>query len=58
MLEQNKELKLLDLKQCGSVAEIVQGMNRCSFGARMLGEVTAKLTQWISNENPPVYSIF
>ncbi len=54
MLEQNKELKLLDLKQCGSVAEIVQGMNRCSFGARMLGEVTAKLTQWITNENPPV----
>ena len=54
MLEKNKELKLLDLKQCDSVAEIVQGMNRCSFGARMLGEVTAKLSQWITNQNPPV----
>lgn len=54
MLEKNKELKLLDLKKCDSVAEIVQAMNRCSFGARMLGEVTAKLSQWIINQNPPV----
>lgn len=28
MLEKNKELKLLDLKKCSSVAEIVQGMNQ------------------------------
>ena len=54
MLEKNKELKLLELKKCGSVAEIVQEMNRCSCGARMLGEVTAKLSQWITNQNPPV----
>ena len=54
MLENNKELTLLDLQKCGSVAEIVQGMNRCSFGARMLGEVTAKLSQWITNQNPPI----
>ena len=54
MLANTKELKLLDLKQCDSVATIVQGMNRCSFGARMLGEVTAKISQWITNQDPPV----
>ena len=54
MLAQNKELKLLDLQQCDSVAEIVQGMNQCSFGARMLGEVTAKLSHWITHQKPPV----
>lgn len=49
-----KELKLLDLRKCDSVAEIVLGMNQCSFGARMLGEVTEKISQWIRNQNPPV----
>ena len=48
------ELKLLDLKQCDSVGDIVLGMGHCSFGARMLGEVTLKLSQWIQANNPPV----
>ncbi|ELS03887.1 deoxyhypusine synthase [Xenococcus sp. PCC 7305] len=54
MLVNRKELKLLDLQQCDSVGEIVQGMNQCSFGARMLGEVTVKLSHWITQQNPPV----
>ena len=54
MLEKNQELKLLDLKKCGSVADIVRGMNQCSFGARMLGEVTAKISQWLTEENTPI----
>ncbi|MGK7874224.1 MAG: deoxyhypusine synthase family protein [Xenococcaceae cyanobacterium] len=48
-----KELKLLELKKCNSVADIVEGMILCSFGARMLGEVTAKISEWITNEKPP-----
>ena len=52
--QDTKELRLLDLKKCDSVAEIVAGMSRCSFGARMLGEVTAKISQWITDKNSPV----
>ena len=44
-----KELKLLDLKKCTSVGDIVKAMTLCSFGARMLGEVSEKLTRWIEN---------
>lgn len=48
------ELKLLDLKQCDSVKDIVIAMGSCSFGARMLGEVTLKLSQWIKHKKQPV----
>jgi hypothetical protein len=39
-------LELLDLGKCRTVSQIVDGMSRCAFGARMLGEVAAKLTAW------------
>lgn len=51
---ENKELKLLDLKQCSSVADIVEGMSKCSFGARMLGEVTGRISQWIVEKDAPI----
>ena len=38
-----EELKPLDLRQCHTVGEIVEGMRFCSFGARMLGEVAYTL---------------
>jgi deoxyhypusine synthase len=47
-------LKLLDLGQCDSVGTIVQGMNQCSFGARMLGEVTGQIQDWIVAGKPPM----
>src|SRR6187399_872790 len=40
-------LERLDLRKCTSVGTIVLAMNRCSFGARMLGEVALKLRDWI-----------
>jgi len=49
-----KQLKLLDLKKCNSVADIVEGMTLCSFGARMLGEATAKISEWITQKKPPL----
>lgn len=39
-------LEMLDLTKCRTVSDIVDGMSRCAFGARMLGEVAAKLTKW------------
>lgn len=39
-------LALLDLSSCHTVSEIVDGMAQCSFGARMLGEAAATLTEW------------
>jgi deoxyhypusine synthase len=39
-------LELLDLGKCETVSDIVDGMSRCAFGARMLGEVAATLTAW------------
>ena len=38
-------LELLALGKCQTVSEIVDGMSRCAFGARMLGEVAATLTE-------------
>ncbi|HVS70965.1 MAG TPA: deoxyhypusine synthase family protein [Phycisphaerae bacterium] len=47
-------LELLDLGKCGTVGEIVDGMSRCAFGARMLGEVAATLTGWCVGGEKPV----
>lgn len=49
-----KELELLDLQKCHSVADIVSAMSRCSFGARMLGEVTVKISEWIIKKELPI----
>jgi deoxyhypusine synthase len=49
-----EELKSLDLRRCESVAEIVEGMRHCAFGARMLGEVAYNLCQMITAEKKPI----
>src|SRR5438046_1100055 len=46
-------LELLDLSKCQTVSDIVDGMSRCAFGARMLGEVAATLTQWCFETKKP-----
>ncbi len=40
-------LERLDLRTCTTVGDIVLAMSRCSFGARMLGEVAQKTLGWI-----------
>ncbi len=47
-------LKLLDLQKCNTVNDIVTGMSKCSFGARMLGEVADTLTSMIQSRHKPV----
>ncbi len=42
-LRKLEELALLDLRKCNTIDEIVTAMGKCSFGARMLGEVTDTL---------------
>jgi deoxyhypusine synthase len=49
-----EELKSLDLRQCGSVGDIVEGMRLCAFGARMLGEVAGTIRQMIASKETPV----
>lgn len=49
-----EELKSLDLRHCGSVADIVDGMRYCAFGARMLGEVARTLYQMITENKQPI----
>ena len=46
-------LELLDLEKCRTVGQIVDGMSRCAFGARMLGEVAATLTGWCGEAPKP-----
>ncbi|PIN86637.1 hypothetical protein COV19_03940 [Candidatus Woesearchaeota archaeon CG10_big_fil_rev_8_21_14_0_10_44_13] len=46
-----EELKLLDLRGCSTVSEIVAGMERCSFGARMLGEIASTLASFASSKD-------
>jgi deoxyhypusine synthase len=49
-----EELKSLDLRHCESVAEIVEGMRYCAFGARMLGEVAHTLRQMVTSKRKPI----
>ena len=46
-------LELLDLSSRHTVSQIVDGMSRCAFGARMLGEVAATLTAWCAQPAKP-----
>ena len=46
-------LELLNLGKCHTVSDIVDGMSRCAFGARMLGEVAATLTIWCAQTTTP-----
>ena len=51
-LEPLEALERLDLRKCNTVGGIVLAMNRCSFGARMLGEVALKIRNWIRQGRP------
>src|SRR3989344_4136052 len=46
-------LEPLDLSRCESVSDIVAGMSRCSFGARMLGEAAETMTAWAGEPSKP-----
>lgn len=47
-----EKLEPLDLSKCNTVSELLHGMSRCSFGARMLGEVADTLEKWFTDGNP------
>jgi deoxyhypusine synthase len=49
-----EELKSLDLQRCATVADIVDGMRFCAFGARMLGEAARTIRTMIATKNKPV----
>ncbi len=49
-----QKLEPLDLSKCRTIGDIVQGMSRCSFGARMLGEVAIELCAWAQAERKPI----
>ncbi len=46
-------LRSIDLRQCATVGEIVQGMRDCAFGARMLGEVAHTLFEMTTSRDKP-----
>ena len=49
-----EELKSLDLAQCATVGDIVDGMRHCAFGARMLGEVARTIQAMIAAKKKPI----
>ncbi|QQG39085.1 MAG: deoxyhypusine synthase family protein [Candidatus Woesearchaeota archaeon] len=49
-----EELELLDLRRCNTVGDIVTAMSKCSFGARMLGEVSNTLAEMVERGDIPV----
>ena len=49
-----EELKSLDLRRCATVGDIVDGMRRCAFGARMLGEVARTIHEMVTSKRKPV----
>src|SRR5437867_12766595 len=48
-----EELKSLDLRSCATVAEIVDAMRFCAFGARMLGEAAKPIHEMITAKRKP-----
>jgi len=49
-----KPLQMLDLARCATFGEVLEGMSRCSFGARMLGEAAATLADWCAGPRKPI----
>jgi len=47
-------LELLDLRKCATVRDIISGMSKCAFGARMLGEVLLSIEGFLNNNSPPL----
>jgi deoxyhypusine synthase len=50
-----EELKSLDLRSCATVADIVDGMRYCAFGARMLGEAAKTIHEMITAKRKPIF---
>lgn len=48
-----ERLELLDLNRVNTVSQLVDAMSRCSFGARMLGEVAQTVTAWAREGEKP-----
>jgi deoxyhypusine synthase len=51
---QFEELKSLDLRQCATVGDIVDGMRTCAFGARMLGEAARTISEMAAAQKKPL----
>jgi deoxyhypusine synthase len=51
---QFEELKSLDLQRCATIADIVDAMRYCAFGARMLGEAARTIFEMIRSKQKPV----
>jgi len=51
---QFEELRSLDLKKSTTVGEIVDAMQYCAFGARMLGEVAHTIREMIGAKKKPI----
>jgi deoxyhypusine synthase len=49
-----EELKSLDLRNCATVADIVDAMRNCAFGARMLGEVARTVHEMMTAKKKPI----
>lgn len=49
-----EKLKPLDLKKCKTVGDIVEAMSHCSFGARMLGDVSKTILRMITGRKKPL----
>jgi len=49
VLDKLVPLEPLDLSKCRTVGEIVLGMSRCSFGARMLGDVADAISSMVGD---------
>ncbi|HEY4477371.1 MAG TPA: deoxyhypusine synthase family protein [Candidatus Paceibacterota bacterium] len=46
-------LEPLQIRSCSTVSELVEAGRKCSFGARMLGEVASTLTEWVRSDTKP-----
>lgn len=47
-------LKSLDLRKCKTVGDIVEGMQYCAFGARMLGEAAKTILEFVGANRRPI----
>lgn len=54
VLDKLVPLEPLDLSKCRTISQIVTGMSKCSFGARMLGEVADSLYTQIRQGKKPI----
>lgn len=58
LLKTLEPLEPLDLRKCDSLGKILEGMEKCSFGARNVGEVARTITNWIQDDGRKPVVIF